>query len=471
MKINLIGLGQCGSFVVYDVIAVLFKQKTSKEIRGDIQSRWMHDFNQRLAQLNSRGGEWKISFKKYFSKLGYPDIPQFFVIDGNRKNAILDGLQGQKLNKIAPLQILAKPLIVSNRDNGCTLGQIGEQVFRNEIKLTTNSNVFNQLKNNNQIEINALVFAGGGGSGSGGAPVLNEVLSNKDSLLFNMMVLPPYRISDRRQTWNTGRCIMRLASTGKQTALLLFSNLSEDSDDQTNLNLYIGRLILRLANFGYPGNVAKVATDLDRKDLQTFFAGKPAFVGMSSLNKEKPSEGEIEEMVKRALAHRGKQDNEGLSIVLPKTLQKEQLRQIKMVMVVLGLPPQYARDASIVDTVKQKVMEHLETKLENLDCRAYSYTSPKEIELTIFLRHSNYKSNFLLYHFLHQYLKWHSSKETEYQYITKNTNDQLGKDFLDGVKKAVTAEADNNSPNWLKENFSRYRIYKIEEFEKIEEIK
>ena len=44
MKIKLIGLGQCGSCVVYDEIASIFDQKTSKDIRTIQQSHWKHDY-------------------------------------------------------------------------------------------------------------------------------------------------------------------------------------------------------------------------------------------------------------------------------------------------------------------------------------------------------------------------------------------------------------------------------------------
>jgi hypothetical protein len=281
---------------------------------------------------------------------------------------------------------------------------------------------------------------------------LNNERRNKDSLLINMMVLPPYDISDRRQSWNTGRCIMRLATLDKQTTLLLFSNLSENLTDQFNVNEYIRKLVVRLANFGYPGNVPKVATDVDRKDLQVFFSGKPAFVGMSSLDRDEPDTVQIEQLVEQALAVRSGTD--GLSIEIPEKYETALLKKIKSVMIVLGLPPKYAGEVNIVDIVKRKVAERLGKDLSEIDCRAHSYTSLDEVELTIFLRHTTYRSNFLLDHFLNSYLKWHEGEATESEYLMQEINEETSNDFLDDVRRALKEEAGDNHPDWLKTNFS-----------------
>ena len=469
MKINLIGLGQCGSFVVYDVIAYLFDlDESSKMIRAAPQSQWKRFVRRLTSKLNSRGASWKLSMKKFFLGLKTPDIPQFFVIDGNRKNAVVDGLLGEGINKkLGPLQVLVAALTLTNRNNGCNLGEVGEYVFRTEKEAASNSKVFSRLKTSDQIEINTLVFAGGGGSGSGGAPTLNKELRNgelrnkdtllKDALLMNMLVMPPYHISDRKQRWNTGRCIMRLSKVHKQTALLLFSNLSESLNDQYHVNRYISKLIVRLANFGYVGNVPKVATDIDRKDLQAFFSGKPAFVGMSSLGKDKgePTQEEIEAMVDQALTPRKKQDTEehemsdenisGLSIEVPEVLEQMVLRQIKMVMVVIGLTPKYEGKVNIVDIVKRRIAKKLATDLGNLDCRAYSYTSPNEIELTIFFRHSNYQSSFLLDGFLKSYFEWYDEEKIESDYLSKILKGKLDSDFLDSLRNTLREEIEDNA--------------------------
>jgi hypothetical protein len=460
MKIKLIGLGQCGSFVVYDVIASIFRQTPSKEIRGIKQTHWQHKRQSVNSQVRSGGAEKRLNFNNYFKDPKLPDMLHSYIIDGNCKNAIIDGLQGQEINKkLAPLRSLAKPLVLNRRNNGCHFGQVGEYVFRKEKTLP--NNIFTCVKPDEKMEINAVIFAGGGGSGSGGAPVLNEVLPNEDSLLFNLMVLPPLYILDRRQSWNIGRCIIRLADVGKQTSLLLFSNLSESLDDQYFTNQYIGQLVSRLAYFGYTGNISKVSTDIDKKDLQVFFSGKPAFVGMSSLRQPNPCRKDIEAMVEQALGPRGKQGSYGLSIVLPDRLRKRQLEQITKVLIVIGLPPDYDEKEDIVRIVKQKVVEQLKPPSEP-DCPAFSYTSADKIELTIFLRHNNYQSSYLLYYFQKEYLKWHDTKdnEFEFQYLRKEVDKKLdNNNFLNDVLNAIEAEKEcKDDSGWLEKNFK----YKIE---------
>jgi hypothetical protein len=463
MKIKLIGLGQCGSFVVYDVIAYLFDlDESSKTIKATPQSQWKRFISRSTSKLNSRGASWKLSMKKFFTGLKTPDIPEFFVIDGNRKNAVVDGLLGEGINKkLGPLQVLVAALTLTNRNNGCHLGQVGEYVFCKEKEIFTTSKMFNRLKTSEQIEINTLVFAGGGGSGSGGAPALNKELCDgglrnkdtllKDPLLINILVMPPLSIADRKQRWNTGRCIMRLSKIHKQNALLLFSNLSESLNDQYYVNRYISKLIVRLANFGYTGNVPKVATDIDRKDLKAFFSGKPAFVGMSSLGKDKdePSQTEIETMVEQALAPRKPQATEtqetnednisGLSIEATGVLEKMIFQPIKMVMIVIGLTPKYVGKVDIVDIVKQKVAKKLDTDPSKLDCRAYSYTSPSEIELTIFFRNSDYLSPHL-YYFLNSYLEWYVDETLESEYLKRILKGELDNEFLDSIRNTLREE-------------------------------
>jgi hypothetical protein len=460
MKIKLIGLGQCGSFVVYDVIAYLFDQKTSKDIKAGPQSQWKRDVNKVTSWFKSKRAALNIKFKKYFKGLKTADIPQFFVVDGNRNNAVVDGLQGDDINKrLGALKILVAALSLTNRNNGCSFGQVGEYEFCKEKKSGASNNVFNKLKFDEGIDINALIFAGGGGSGSGGAPVLNAEAGSKDSLLFNFMILPPSWISDRRQAWNTGRSIMRLATVQSQTGLLLFSNLSESQGDQYSINQYIRKLVVRLANFGYAGNIPRVATDIDRKDLQVFFSGNPAFVGLSSLKKEDPSKEDITEMVNDALTPIIGEDPCGLSIEYPEKGEQELFNTIRKILIVIGLPPKYRDNVKIVDAVKQQVAERFGRNRSELDCRAYSYTSLDEVELTIFFRHDNFRSNFLLKYFLDSYLEWHKDEKFESEYLMQEVAQKPDNSFLKEVRKALDEDADINFSDWLEKNF-KYPINK-----------
>jgi hypothetical protein len=230
--------------------------------------------------------------------------------------------------------------------------------------------------------------------------------------------------------------------------------LSESLNDQFHVNQYISKLIVRLANFGYPGNVPKVATTIDRKKLQAFFSGKPAFIGMSSLDYHKSNEQVIATMVNQALSVRRDQDADGLSIEIPPTGEKDLFSKVTRVMIVIGLTPQYKREediADIVNIVKHKVAERLGTDLRELDFCAYSYTSPN-VELTIFLRHDTYRSNFLLNHFLNAYLKWHNGEKTEFEYLTQKISQGADNDFLEDVFMALKQEVGDNNLDWLKLN-------------------
>src|SRR5690349_14325078 len=124
MKIKLIGLGQCGSFVVYDVIAYLFDHdESSKKIKATPQSQWKRLVSRLGSKIESRRASFRLAAKKFFSGLKTPDIPQFFVVDGNRKNAVVDGLLGEEINKkLGPLQVLVAALSLADRNNGCNLG-------------------------------------------------------------------------------------------------------------------------------------------------------------------------------------------------------------------------------------------------------------------------------------------------------------------------------------------------------------
>ncbi|HJS18738.1 MAG TPA: hypothetical protein VJ785_08315, partial [Anaerolineales bacterium] len=80
------------------------------------------------------------------------------------------------------------------------------------------------------------------------------------------------------------------------------------------------------------------------------------------------------------------------------------------------------------------------------DCRAYSYTSPNEIELTIFLRLSNYS---LVEPFLKSYFEWYDGEENENDYLNKNIMGKASNDFLDTVRSGLEEEVDTINPNWL----------------------
>src|SRR5262245_46151046 len=261
MRIKVVGLGQCGSFVVYDVLAHLFDGKPSKELRSasnqpDFQVQLENAFyriKRPIATVSYRVSRYFLGFKT-------ADLPKFFVVDGNSNNAMIAGLTRDNTDRLDELDISVNSLSLSEMNTGCSYGQVGEYFFRKEKNDYTNSALYSEIKfsDSESTDINIVVFAGGGGSGSGGAIVLNEQAKEKSTrekspLLFNMMVLPPYNVSEFRLRFNTGRCITRLSTSERQTSLMLFSNLSDDLNDQYAVNKYIRETIIRLANMGFPG--------------------------------------------------------------------------------------------------------------------------------------------------------------------------------------------------------------------------
>jgi hypothetical protein len=115
--------------------------------------------------------------------------------------------------------------------------------------------------------------------------------------------------------------------------------------------------------------------------------------------------------------------------------------------------------------VKRRIAKKLATDLVNLDCRAYSYTSPNEIELTVFFRHSDYQSSFLLDGFLKSYFEWYDDEKTEADYLSKILKGELESDFLDSLRSTLWEEVretvsqgeaqdeediDDNNTDWLK---------------------
>lgn len=203
MKIKLIGLGQCGSFVVYDVLAFLFEAKSSKELRSNRREEWKKD----VQNLVGKGAQpWiviKTNIEKYFKGQKVTDLPACYVVDGNRDNKVVDGLRdSQQKTRIEELQVHVKALSLTHRNNGCALGQIGEYYFKKEAREARS--VIDQIEiNDDNTQANIIVFAAAGGSGSGGSAVLNGAFNGRDVLLMNMMVLPSTNVTSKRQKWNT----------------------------------------------------------------------------------------------------------------------------------------------------------------------------------------------------------------------------------------------------------------------------
>jgi cell division GTPase FtsZ len=445
MKIKLIGIGQCGSLVVYDVLAYLLDQKESKELRSQVGispfKRWLSKVKDILVKI------FKLRFssdiKDFFTGQKVANMPSFYVIDGNKNNAMIDGLlkiENTQKQRIDELKMRVRSASLTNRNNGCSYGPIGEYVFRKEREENGNKAI-SQLEMHEYFDMNFVIFAGGGGSGSGGAVVINDEKRHHESLLVNLIVLPQLYNSAMRLKWNTGRCIMRLMAFQKFDAIFLFNNFSDDLSDRQSVNDFIRELVIRCANFSYPSNLPTIGTDIDKKDLQGFFSGNPIVIGMSNTERQYCNEQDLRELVDRALRNRVRgAGGEGLSIKLYKDFKDEFLAAIKKVLIVVGIPRNYKIDPNFSYFVKDRVAEILKRPLHKIDCEVFSYGSVNKLELTIFFRHNSCRANFYTRKLLDSYFQWHAEERTEADYLCQKTDDQKENHILEDCKKAFLKE-------------------------------
>lgn len=322
---------------------------------------------------------------------------------------------------------------------------MGEYFFLKE-KENRSSKLFEKLSDeDNNTDAHLVVFAAAGGSGSGGVTVINDTIGDSDSLLINMMVLPYMEVSASRQKWNVGRCIARIASIKKQTALLLFSNLSEDLEDQHAVNEYVRELIIRFSNFGYKGNVPKIGTDIDKMDLKAFFVGRPAFVGISSLEKSDPDPSMLEKWVDTALKpRRNHADKDGLSIEVVDGKEKNIFSSVSKVLVVVGVPRTFDKEAPVAQIIKDRISKKFGKSISEIDFEIFSYGSLNKLELTVFFRHRSYRKNYLLAHFLDYFFTWYEDEETEYDYLSKSVDEDVDDEYIFDVIDIVSSEIGDN---------------------------
>ena len=451
MRIKLIGIGQCGSFVVYDVLAFLFDTVSSKELKSMKRyGSWTKIFG------FTEGGrrvltKFSLNVKKVFRGDKVSEFPLFYVVDGNSNNVLVDGLSKVKKNAME-LDVQINSFELSTRDKGCSIGQLGEYYFTKETEL--NQGIFHQINNvNYDTEANIVIFATGGGSGSGGSLVFGKFLKSVDTNLLNIMVLPSVSITSHRQKWNTGRCLHRIKMTRNHNAALIVSNLSEDPTEQYAINEYIRTLIIRLSNFGYPGNVPKIGTDLDPMDLKVFFSRRAAFVGMSSVRNDDPDKKAINALVDKALKARSQGATEGLSIELTKTNEKAILENVNKILVVVGIPFGFNSETKveISELIKTKIANRLRTDRSKIDCEINSYGSTNLLELTIFFRIKSFISNPVTASFIDFYQQWYKDESTEYEYL-KNHDD--GDTYVSEIYEILSEEIESNSEEVVQNFFT-----------------
>lgn len=114
MRIKLIGIGQAGSFIVYDVLAFLFDAKNSKDLRSTRSAQFKQDVVKALSQAGQPFQKLKSKTQIYFTGQKVTELPKFYVIDGNRNNKVVDGIDDlqQKMNELS-IHVNSLPLLTT----------------------------------------------------------------------------------------------------------------------------------------------------------------------------------------------------------------------------------------------------------------------------------------------------------------------------------------------------------------------
>lgn len=472
MQVYIIGIGQCGTSVAFDVISNLtgfVKSKDVESVPQDPEAAKVAS-NGLLKRLNedlSQSGSWKAHIRPWLSRLlGSPEgrkafiLPKIAIIDGNPDNFVKDafsnfrgnvGNVGDKERNDRDLEQLVglirgtTVLDLGEWANGCANGLIGEVVTTDNLQRT---NLLNGLGVDGQgnltddngspfpVAVFLVVSSGGGATGSGGGAYLAQtdaLLMQADkavqadgpshAIVANAVVLPSLKASsdNKKYALNAGRALARhgnmITATksddgprgGRPSSVILFSNPRNEGDSSAlqQLNNYISEFAIRVANFTFPGSIARIARDVDTRELM-FLRGKTCVLAMSHLGAELWSDGAIEStLVQRAFANLYESSVDkphGLSV---ESMGGEHnpasvLTTASSAMVVVGVPPQYEGSLSI-DKIGDCLKEHSASELRS-GIGTFSYGSVKHLELTVFLRYRSMKACPLAMHFVQQYV-------------------------------------------------------------------
>ena len=80
MQINLIGIGQCGSFIVYDVLADLFDAKSSKDLRATRATQWAQDVARIFSGSTEPVKKFLYNAQTYFTGQKVIEFPRFYEL-------------------------------------------------------------------------------------------------------------------------------------------------------------------------------------------------------------------------------------------------------------------------------------------------------------------------------------------------------------------------------------------------------
>ena len=353
MQTYIIGIGQCGTSVAFDVISNLTGFVKSKDVTSSPQGAGNKAASNKLLELLNRDlkrREWLSPLRSWASRLWNGPgasrafvLPRIAIIDGNPDNFVKDAFQNFRgavhvdeesndndLRQLADLITTTNVLDLGGWKSGCANGIVGERVAFNYLPPPALRDALgvDGLGNLNgpdgppfPVAVFLVVSSGGGATGSGGGVYLGQTdallaktgppSQPRHTLALNVVVLPSTTTSldNRRYALNAGRAlarhgnIVRIQNAGeggnKPSSTMLFSNPRDEGDSRSlqQLNNYIAEFAIRVGNFTYPGSVAPIARDVDVRELLRFLSGKVSVLAMSHRSGESWDEPEIEAML------------------------------------------------------------------------------------------------------------------------------------------------------------------------------
>lgn len=504
MQIYIIGIGQCGTSVAFDVISELTGFVKSKDVTSSPDaggaSAASNTLLERLDRDLSRTERWKAYIGPWLSRLFDSShgrkafiLPKIAIVDGNPNNFVKDAFgkfagkvggfvvnKDDKEDRDSDLMQLVG-LITSTTvhglgpwADGCANGLIGEAVTtahlpRNTLRAGLGVDGQGNLKGDGgpfPVAVFLVVSSGGGATGSGGGVYLaqtdalldgvgaaTQVGGPSHAIVASAIVLPSVKASsdDRKYALNAGRALARHGNMitekrdgdgarDKPSSVVLFSNPPNegDSDALQRLNNYLAEFSIRLANFTFPGNVARIARDVDTRELR-FLRGKTCALAMSHLAEGTWSDDALEStLVERAFANLYESNVDkpyGLSVESdagehdPTSV----LATATSAMVVLGVPPTF-KESLDINKINACLREHSGSALRS-EIRTFAYGSAKHLELTVFLRYRAMSACPLAMHFVRQYVggAWQGDvderAETEYVGSRAEQDDDYAETF------------------------------------------
>lgn len=378
MQIYIIGIGQCGTSVAFDVISELTGFVKSKEVKtlpqkgGDVEAA-RNELQQRLNDDFTKTDIWRARVGPWLSRLFLGQkgrrafiLPKIAIIDGNPSNFVKDAFEefsgrvgrndsehrDEDLEQLVGLIQDTNVLDLGEWKSGCANGLVGEVVttanlhpseLRNNLGVDGQGNLLDDDDGFFPVSVFLVVSSGGGATGSGGGVHLarndallsrqNDLVEEKPpnhTIVANAIVLPSITASadNRKYALNAGRALARHGNmitqgtdeeSAKPSATILFSNPQDEGErrELQQLNNYMAEFAIRVANFTFPGNVAAIARDVDDRELR-FLLRKTCVLAMSHLAQDDWYEGKLEsKLVERAFANIYESDTDkpyGLSV-------------------------------------------------------------------------------------------------------------------------------------------------------------